>query len=230
MSRTRTVHLRSPVVVLLVGLVALAGPAAAQQTRVFVTSSLHTGELDGLGGADTICQALGATVDPGATWIALLSTSTVDARDRITTTGPFVRVGSPGFIIANDVADLFDGTLDLAVRCIENGICLVFGGDEVWTGSLPGGTLLPAQDACDDWTSATATVPHPNHFGTYGLKDESGGAWIAEGGRNCDLPARLYCFEAASGLPTTPPIALALLATIMLAAGLYLMRRHQAFG
>src|SRR5688572_14081162 len=62
----------------------------------------------GLAGADALCTTLAAAVSPelGAkTWRAYLSTSTVDARDRIGT-GPWRNAA--GVIIANDVDQLVD--------------------------------------------------------------------------------------------------------------------------
>jgi hypothetical protein len=51
--------------------------------RTFVTSTLQLGTFGGLAGGDAICQARADAATLGGTWRAWLSTSTVDARDRI---------------------------------------------------------------------------------------------------------------------------------------------------
>ena len=101
-------------------LAALAGAAGAQQSRVFVTDTGYEGNLGGLAGADAICQAQGNAVYPGTFWVAWLSTSTVDAVDRLTASGPFVRASDPSTIIADDIADLTDGSLDNPVALSTN--------------------------------------------------------------------------------------------------------------
>ncbi|MFQ5527827.1 MAG: hypothetical protein ACE5GX_16410 [Thermoanaerobaculia bacterium] len=103
------------VVAALMGVLAFTGTSVAQQSRVFVTSSTHDGDLGGLEGADAICQGLGATVDPAATWVAWISTASVDAIDRVLSTGPFVRASDTSTVIADDVPDLTDGSLDAAI-------------------------------------------------------------------------------------------------------------------
>jgi Protein of unknown function (DUF1554) len=51
---------------------------------VFVTSQGFNGNLGGLAGADTKCQALADTAGLGGTYKAWLSDSTTDARNRLT--------------------------------------------------------------------------------------------------------------------------------------------------
>jgi len=64
-------------------------------------------DLGGLAGADAHCQALAEAVGAGdRTWRAYMSTSTVNARDRIGK-GPWYNV--KGQLIAKDLVDLHDG-------------------------------------------------------------------------------------------------------------------------
>jgi len=86
-------------------LMSLAGLAQAQDMSFFVTSTNpNGGNLGGLAGADGYCEGLAATVGAGGkTWRAYLSTSSVDARDRIGS-GPWYNVN--GDRIAANLAEL----------------------------------------------------------------------------------------------------------------------------
>ena len=92
------------------GVLALGiGVALAQapaNMSFFVTSKNpgKGGDLGGLAGADAYCQSLAAKVGAGnKTWHAYLSTSTVNAKDRIGK-GPWYNV--KGVMIAKDLSDL----------------------------------------------------------------------------------------------------------------------------
>src|SRR5690606_30987322 len=84
--------------------VALAQAPANMSFFVTSTNPGKGGDLGGLAGADAHCQSLAAAVGAGGkTWRAYLSTSTVDAKDRIGN-GPWYN--SKGDLIAQNVADL----------------------------------------------------------------------------------------------------------------------------
>src|SRR5687767_11940135 len=87
---------------------------------------------DGLTGADRFCTQLAAAIDPGLgakTWRAYLSTSTVNARDRIGS-GPWRN--AKDVIIANNVAHLHDDAgvngLDGGTNLDERGLIVPFTG------------------------------------------------------------------------------------------------------
>jgi hypothetical protein len=111
------------------------------------------GDLGGLEGADAMCQALADAVGEGArTWQAYLSTSTVDARDRIGE-GPWYNAA--GEMIAADVEALHTDGLsngDPQHALDENGETVPGQEHDILTGSQEDGTLL-ADATCDDWTS-----------------------------------------------------------------------------
>ncbi|HEY3594500.1 MAG TPA: DUF1554 domain-containing protein [Polyangiaceae bacterium] len=140
------------------------------------------GNLGGLAGADAFCTMLANAVSPalGAkTWHAYLSTTTVNARDRIGA-GPWRNAA--GVIIANNVQDLhdqFDGgaALDATWPIGSTTIALDERGNQVptaplvhdiLTGSNADGTLLTGTN-CNDWTSAATTdiaqIGHSNRTG-----------------------------------------------------------------
>ncbi|MCP3974444.1 MAG: hypothetical protein GY720_08120, partial [bacterium] len=110
-----------------------SGIAEAQDLRVFVTSTQQNGNLGGLAGGDAVCEARATANTLGGTWRAWLSTSTVDAKDRLTEpAGVFTRAVS-GTKVADDIADLTDGNIDNAILDDEFG---VDGGNSIaWTGT-----------------------------------------------------------------------------------------------
>lgn len=150
------------------------GAAAAQDMSFFVTSvgSGDGGNLGGLEGADAHCAALAEAAGvTGRTWAAYLSTSTVDARDRIGT-GPWVN--AKGVAIAESVAALHgDGNAIAKETALDETGAVVNGrGDEpnrhdILTGSLADGTKAP--ETCEDWTSSG-----PDTAGIVGHHDRMG--------------------------------------------------------
>jgi hypothetical protein len=162
-----------------------AGAAVPADGMSFFVTSRGLGDggnLGGLAGADAFCRTLAAAVDPALankTWRAYLSTSMVNARDRIGN-GPWRNAA--GDIIANSVADLHDqaagGALDdtwavndFTVPLDETGAQVPQNVHDILTGSQQDGTLATGQ-TCNDWTSdsatATAQIGHLNRAGLNG--------------------------------------------------------------
>lgn len=162
-----------------------AGAAFAQSAAnmtFFVTSTNpgKGGNLGGLAGADAHCQSLAAAVGAGGkTWHAFLSTSTVNAKDRIGK-GPWVNV--KGQQIAKDVADLLGATnnkINADTALTEKGTA-----PNYLAGNPPAPKAMPLQhdiltgtnddgtasaDTCSNWTSggddAKATLGHADRLG-----------------------------------------------------------------
>lgn len=171
---------------------------------VFVTSSLHDGDLktagggaDGLDGADLICQGLADSVNaivPVGTYKAWLSTDAVDAKDRIDiTSGPYFR--SDGTVVANNGADLLDGTLDLPIQLDELGNNI--GAVRVWTGTAVNGEKFAGQN-CGGWEEDSLVT------GLRGLSSSTVADWTLAAFNNCSslvgVPdPRLYCFQVLGG-------------------------------
>jgi hypothetical protein len=153
------------------------GAAGAQDatTSFFVTSVNpgSGGDLGGLEGADAHCAALAEAAGvAGKTWAAYLSTSTVDARDRIGS-GPWTNAA--GVVIAESVEALHgDGNNITKETALDETGAVVNGrGDEpnrhdILTGSLADGTAAP--ETCEDWTSGgpdtAGMVGHHDRMGT----------------------------------------------------------------
>jgi hypothetical protein len=169
---------------------ALAGAAAATMAVMsaqgqeqpplgfFITSTMHSGNLGGLEGADAECQRLATAVGAGnRTWRAYLSTHgsptvpAVNARDRIGS-GPWFNAA--GQKIASNVEDLH-GDIQRDANLITVATALTENGDrvngfgraeglpqehDILTGSDTHGRSFPAgmsnngaDRTCRDWTS-----------------------------------------------------------------------------
>ncbi len=121
------------------------------------------GDLGGLEGADATCQSLAAAVGAGdRTWRAYLSTSTVDARDRIGA-GPWYNALLQE--VAPDIQTLHDEEISRLEWFVtddpageghvrdENGALVPLSDHDIITGSTKEGTVFEGK-TCLDWTSA----------------------------------------------------------------------------
>jgi hypothetical protein len=189
----------------------------------FITSSgIATGgdfrrpgmnDTDGLAGADEFCRSLAAAADASLgnkPWRAYLSTSTVNAKDRIGK-GPWHN--QKLVKIANSVADLLDPPKNLIgadTGYDEKGVIVPgraagnANRHDILTGTLSNGMAAPT--TCNNWTSsdptaATATVGHYDRDG--GGNDRT--SWSsAHATQGCNLDefedtggrGSIYCFVA----------------------------------
>jgi hypothetical protein len=152
--------------------------APAGNTSFFVTSMNpgSGGDLGGLSGADAYCATLAEDAGiTGKTWRAYLSTSDVDARDRIGE-GPWYNV--KGVMIAENVEQLH-GENHLTSETALNekggkpGYLMAGGGrpetleHDILTGSHEDGTA--SDMTCNNWTDgsadAQATLGHADRMG-----------------------------------------------------------------
>jgi len=82
------------------------------ESIVFISLETYNGNLGGTTGADAKCQALATAEELSGTFVAWLSESTTDAKDRIILTEiPFNLTDRT--VIADNLADLIDATLRL---------------------------------------------------------------------------------------------------------------------
>jgi hypothetical protein len=177
---------------------------ADEKFSFFVTSYYHLAELSGspdgfggdlrykgaatgLEGADAICQEIGRRVGFGhRTWRAYLSTSTVNAIDRIGS-GPWY--DHQGVKVADSPQELISGANRQPGGCCDIGTYDEMGlfhdgktdqnndgidddDHDTMTATLADGTY--AGFSCDDWTSTTATSTESG--GNQGGGQQGGGA------------------------------------------------------
>lgn len=186
--------------------------SAPTSFRVFVTSVTYNGNLGGASGADDRCQERANAASLGGTWKAWISSNTANAKDRIPDK-EYVR--TDGVVVANNKADLLDGTLDNPIDKSEGGDNPVSSGTavEVFTGTDPNGVLRTASPIytgvinypCADWTEGTYRGAQAV-IGGYASTNANWTDKTFMGG--CDSLRRLYCFEvdkANSPTPSLPP-------------------------
>ena len=189
------------------------GTAAAQDTTMsFFITSTNPGkgaDLGGLAGADAHCTSLAEAAGvTGKTWAAYLSTSDVDARDRIGS-GPWFN--AKGEKIADDVASLHSDANNITKETglTEKGEIVKGRGDtpnqhDILTGTMADGTK--AEQTCGNWTNGgegSAMTGHHDRKGPDTLATAT--SWnAAHPSRGCGLEALrgtggegyLYCFAA----------------------------------
>ncbi len=167
-----------------------SGGALAFVTSIDGTGDLgswpEAGDATGLDAGDAICRALATAAGLPApdSFFAWLSTTTVDAVNRLAYDGPWIRID--GVKIADSKADLTDGTLRVPVGQSETGVYL--SNHPVWTGTTSAGVAETTR--CGDWMLADATQ------GKNGWANLANQLWTAKNDAACSSTwLRLYCFS-----------------------------------
>ncbi len=156
---------------------------------VFVTSTTHNAALGGLAGADTLCKERAQAAGLSGTYQAWLSTSTVNAKDRLGTASGWVRPdGKP---VLNHAGDIASNRFFYPVRLDESGTDV--GNVWVWTATSSDGARVAYADSttCADFTTAT---PDPTRYVYSGLASSVGVEFTSRNLLNCDSELHLYCF------------------------------------
>jgi len=159
---------------------AATSTATPSSYTIFMTSTLYTGSSGGVSGIDSICNTRAAAAGRGTGWKVLISTSTVDAKDRVSITNQVYNTNSQ--LLANNGADLWDGTIAASAFYDEFGNV---NGDDIWTGSGSGSGVYDGLD-CNAWTTDSS--------GVSGLVSFYGNwFWGEDGG--CDQNHHFYCIK-----------------------------------
>jgi hypothetical protein len=162
---------------------------------VFATSSTWAPQaLGGLAGADEKCQTLADGAGLDGTFVAWLSDSTTDARDRLGTARGWVRTDGKPF--ADTVADIAAGLHYYTPSFDQTGNRITSGVAPVITGTGVDGTKsAPFGDYCQDYGGANAS------YGVVrGELNYTDDRWTQVGElvgdlQACASVARLYCFQ-----------------------------------
>ncbi len=176
----------------------LAATADSGQTpyaRVFATLNQlgSGGNLGGLTGADTTCQTLATAANLPGTYRAWLSDNTGSPSTRFTQLNSPYRLVN-GVTIANNWADLIDGTLAAGISRSQTGTTVSSG--QTWTGTLTNGTRnVTSPNYCNNWTNNTS-----GFTGTGGEAFDSDSNWTQNfSGYTCNNTSlRLYCFQQSA--------------------------------
>ncbi len=162
---------------------------------VFVSSTGQyanfSGGSNGILRADNICNSLAGDSSlsevSSETYVAWLSTSSVNARDRIRD-GIYILPGEPLILIASGKEDLLDGDISNAINKTEEGGSQSSGG--VLTGTKSDGT--ENENTCNDW-STTSDLVNANR-GQIGSTNKE---WTEYNTDYCSDTARIYCFQVS---------------------------------
>jgi hypothetical protein len=183
------------VVALLVGCGRIGFDDRWDANVIFVTSTAHYPEqLQGLAGADAVCAERAAAGGLTGTFVAWLSTSTVDARDRLGSARGWVRTDNLPF--ADTREDLLGARIFYPPALDERGR-IVKGWPPVATGTTRGGTYDPVVGACGDWTSAAGDT-------WYGERLASSKGFTEYSLNMCGEAMHLYCMGIDLQVAVTP--------------------------
>jgi hypothetical protein len=179
------------------------GDGGGASNLVFVTSTEQPPSgLGGLAGADTLCASRASAAGLAGTYVAWLSTSSTDARDRLGTARGWRRVDGRAF--ADTAMDVATGAIYFPPRLDETGTDVYVPGagtPSVATGTVAGGTWAGANLDCSGWTGGGD--------GTYGTAEAGGGGFSTAyfASNLCSSPARIYCFGIDRLTPVSGPAA-----------------------
>jgi hypothetical protein len=151
---------------------------------MFVTSTTIPSGV-GVAQMHSFCaiSASSAGLPNASNFKALISTTTNSAASILPDVGSFILVGSKA-VIANDKADLLDGTIAIPISRSQTGAPQ--NASPVWTGSQTNGAL---SSNCNDWTSNMAVST-----GVTGASSITNSSWINAFSQSCNFTANLYCF------------------------------------
>jgi hypothetical protein len=204
-----TIGLISGTALLAAGTIAARAQNAEMTFFISSTGAGDGANLGGLDGADALCQRLAETAgSTGKTWRAYLSTSTVNARDRIGA-GPWYN--AKGVLIANGLDDLHsdENGINKETGLTETGATVKGRGDDpnqhdILTGTNADGTAN--ENTCGDWAldgEGSAMLGHFDRKGPDTLATAT--SWnAAHPSRGCSQEALIgtggngyiYCFAA----------------------------------
>lgn len=159
----------------------------ASSNLVFITGQSFSSNLGGISGADAICQDAAEAAGIEGTFRAWIAAAGVGPADTwIQSPDPYVRVD--GVTVADNWADLTDGTLSAAINVDESG-SMSFA-EFAWTGVLTTGAASPV-DSCAGWTMADVGLQ-----GEQGNPAATDAMWTETAGNATCLAIRpLYCFQ-----------------------------------
>ena len=150
---------------------------------IFVTSTTHSGDVNGPDGADGICGDRAGEADLEGTFKAWMSGATSASERLAHFDGPYRR--TDGVKVADDWDDLTDGSLDAAISRDENGDGVA---DDAWTGTTAAGAADTAR--CGDFEDGTI-----GSSGVCGSSAATNGQWTDRLVPNCNTTLRLFCIQ-----------------------------------
>ena len=170
----------------------------SNRPKVFATGATYTGDLGGVSGADSKCQAAataaGLADNVFYAWIASNATNDPDSRFTKSAVGYELTNTS---IVARSWGDLNDSSLETPITLDENGTLVAL--TKVWTCVFTNGSYAAGEGHCDNWTNSDPIFFYAPG-GSYGLSDMADEEWThADDKWGCEADLPLYCFEQSDG-------------------------------
>jgi len=164
-----------------------SAPPPLEESIVFVSSvESYDGNFGGIAGADLVCAGLVNDASLDGVFVAWLSNSTLNAGERLPD-ATFKTTN--GDTVADNLADLLDGDIDIRIEYDETGT-QKNKGKHVWTGTDGSGDNIAGLN-CNDWTSSSSGVN-----GKRGETNKNDFKWTENSDKECsDNKNVLYCFE-----------------------------------
>jgi hypothetical protein len=157
---------------------------------VFVTSTMHDGKYDGMGlaRADEICNERAAAANLPGTYVAWLSDSTADARDRLGSASGWIRTRDDR-PVANTVDDIVTGHLLFPITFDEFGNFINH--EPIRTGTGGDGRVFnqSGYTTCNDWTMGDS-----GQQSMAGYTSANSEMFTFMTSTNCASMHRHYCF------------------------------------
>ena len=163
---------------------------------VFVTSTKHLPTTFGadLSGADAICNMRATEAGKPGTYVAWLSTTTIQVRERLAGAQGWIRTDGKPFV--DTVEDLVTTSrIYYPLDHDENGMLVA--GENVVTGTSDVGDTL---SNCADYSDPAQTIQ-------FGAVEATAHGWTAESQASCAQTSRIYCFGIDRSVPLTVPQA-----------------------
>jgi hypothetical protein len=164
---------------------ATAGYDLTEFNIAFVSSVTYDSNLGGIAGADAKCTQLASDAGLVGTYFAWISDGVTDPNSRfVKSSNPYVAT-IDNLVIADDWADLTDGTLDLSITYNEYGATV---SDSVFTNVNPDGTAKDTTNHCNGWGAGGTNANLGRSIYTSGL-------WTDYQTASCGTSERIYCFQ-----------------------------------
>lgn len=166
--------------------------APAPDHVAFVSSTNFASTFGGLEAADLECERLADAAGLEGIFRAILSDSSVAARERITIAGRVV--DTAGNVLAADATELWSGAIRTTLSRSETGASV--GTSIVWTGTETDGSRDSANGHCGNWITGAGGAEA-------GRTDRSDTGWISIYGSSpssahaCSNESRIYCIRSA---------------------------------
>ncbi len=158
--------------------------------RVFITRGQFDGNLGGLAGGDAKCSSAATAAGLNGTWKAWLSTTTVNAIDRLADVGPWTDLRGET-MFSSKTSLINGGPSGFGLWIDERGMSL--SSDRIWTATNASGVYqqgVTTGPPCAGWTSSSM-----QDQALIGQVGRTGPSWTWSTATSCDQLGHLICFE-----------------------------------